>query len=331
MKSPYTGQEMTLKKEKRTFSFRKKEFEIIYHFYFCDESKEQFVDTPLATLNQNQIHNQYREILGIPFVDKIKSIRAKYQVSAKKLSEILGLGVNSYRLYENGEVPSVANGRLILSIDNPSVFIEQIKASSHLLSEKETQKLIIQAKSTLSLRKSDNVRDALLRPYRPSINSGYKTLDLQIVTQLIAFFQEEIELYKTKLNKLLFYADFAIFKETGFSLTGLQYRAITYGPVPKDYDQLYSFLESQHLISIHEVNFNGIYGDEIKINPPLSYSFDETTLQILINVRHQLKDLSAKEIVELSHKEKAWIENKNNKAIIPYLEGFWMVGLNKNY
>ena len=55
MKSPYTGKEMTLKKEKRTFTFRKKEFEILYHFYFCEDSEEQFVDTELATINQRQI------------------------------------------------------------------------------------------------------------------------------------------------------------------------------------------------------------------------------------------------------------------------------------
>ncbi|WP_425443439.1 hypothetical protein [Sphingobacterium gobiense] len=35
------------------------------------------------------------------------------------MSEVLGLGVNTYRLYESGEMPTVANGRLILSVRDP--------------------------------------------------------------------------------------------------------------------------------------------------------------------------------------------------------------------
>jgi hypothetical protein len=59
MKSPITGKEMVLVKEKRTLSFRKEEFEIVYHCYKCMDSGESFTTTQLDDLNINQLYNQY--------------------------------------------------------------------------------------------------------------------------------------------------------------------------------------------------------------------------------------------------------------------------------
>jgi hypothetical protein len=59
MKSPITGKEMVLVKEKRTLSFRKEEFEIVYHCYKCVDSGESFTTTQLDDLNINQLYDQY--------------------------------------------------------------------------------------------------------------------------------------------------------------------------------------------------------------------------------------------------------------------------------
>ncbi len=61
MKSPITGKEMLLKREKCSLSFRKEEFTISSHFYLCEESGEQFTSTELDELNLLQVHNQYRD------------------------------------------------------------------------------------------------------------------------------------------------------------------------------------------------------------------------------------------------------------------------------
>jgi hypothetical protein len=89
MKSPFTGGEAKLEKEVRGFEFRKDTFEVLFHFYICIDTKEQFTTTEIDTLNVNQIHNKYREKYGIPFIDEIRNIRSKYGLSATKC---LGLG-----------------------------------------------------------------------------------------------------------------------------------------------------------------------------------------------------------------------------------------------
>jgi hypothetical protein len=38
------------------------------------------------------------------------------------MAEILGLGINGYRNYESGEVPSISNGRLMQMVKDPGEF-----------------------------------------------------------------------------------------------------------------------------------------------------------------------------------------------------------------
>ncbi len=59
MKSPITGKEMILMKEKRSFEFRNETFEIEFHFYRCLDSGEQFTITELDDINMDQIYKQY--------------------------------------------------------------------------------------------------------------------------------------------------------------------------------------------------------------------------------------------------------------------------------
>ena len=75
----------------------------------------------------NQVYNQYRDKFNIPFPDEIMLIREKYGLSAIKMSEILGFGINSYRQYEAGEMPSVANAKLIQMADDPKKFIDMVE------------------------------------------------------------------------------------------------------------------------------------------------------------------------------------------------------------
>ena len=113
MKSPITGKEMSVFKEMRDMKYRKETYPVIFHYYQCEESGEHFEDEHFSALNFNQVVNQYRVRHHIPFPEQIFEIRQKYSLSAARMSEILGLGANTWRNYEAGEVPSRANAGLI--------------------------------------------------------------------------------------------------------------------------------------------------------------------------------------------------------------------------
>lgn len=137
MLSPYTGKEMKVVREERTWHFRGEDYKYIHTSYLCEESGEQFTTCESDDDGYNQVVSQYITKYGLPSRDEIKSIRKQYGVSASKMSLVLGLGANQWRLYEMGEVPSLSNGRLIRCIKNPVVFLDLLESSRGQLTEKE--------------------------------------------------------------------------------------------------------------------------------------------------------------------------------------------------
>ena len=133
MRSPFTGGATILLTETRIAVFRKEEYEYTYVCYKCVDTEETFTTTQMDVVNTAQIYNAYRAKHGIPFPDEIKEIRSRYELSASKMSKILGFGDNQYRLYENGEMPSLANGRVLKAIQSPKTFETFVDAAKETL------------------------------------------------------------------------------------------------------------------------------------------------------------------------------------------------------
>jgi uncharacterized phage-associated protein len=325
MKSPLTGKDMILIKEMISMTYRKDEFAILYHAYECKDTGERFTETQTDELNTRQLYNQYREKYGIPFPEQIATIREQYKTSAAKMSAILGLGTNGYRLYENGEMPTVAIGRLLLSIADPEEFRRQIHASEKLLEEKDRSKF--DALCVELIKKKEEswwermFEDQIFKNQDANVYSGFRQPDLRRIGQVIAYFDGKIDLFKTKLNKVLFYSDFASYKYNGYSLTGLTYKAIPYGPVPAEYEKLYIKLCDDQAIDIQNIPIQrtGDYADLIKPNWKFQADcFETQELKILEMVAKALKNKTTKQVVDISHKESAWLENESARNNISY-------------
>lgn len=322
MKNPFTGEEMKLIREHVTLPYRKDEFEIVYHAYESENTKERFTNDELDLININQVHNLYREKYGIPFPEEIKNIREKYEVSAKKMSEILGLGSNAYRLYESGEIPSVSIGRLIASIKEAEEFRKQIEFSSHILKESDYSKLLKNAERLIDIDR-DTWKKIFEENYAYETiddNSGFKLLDFDKIAHVLSFFKSSgLELFKTKVNKLLFYTDFLNYQRFGTSMMGITYRAIPFGPVPVEYEKIFRQLYDEDVIDIEQFQIDHNYVERfipnIKFDPEL---FNEIELRVLEDVAKKFKSKNTTEIVNTSHTEPAWIDNQINRNIISY-------------
>lgn len=324
MKSPITGKEMELIREKRKFDFRKEPFEIVYHFYRCADSGEQFTDNSLDELNRKQIYNQYRVLHNIPFPEEIMAIREKYGVSAVKMSEILGFGVNGYRNYEAGEMPSVSNANLIRLADNPENFKEMV-ALSEMADGNAKEKLMQKMEMLIEEDKRNefdiHLRDYLLGSHRADIFSGFRKPNLDKFTEMVVFFARQMKPYKTKMNKLLFYADFMMFRESCFSISGVRYRAINMGPVPSNFNSVFEYLTNNDDVGIQYVKINDGYGEQFiarKDRPFNNDLFTDDELQILHNVSKRFKKVSTGQIIETSHLEEAWKKNRSGNREISY-------------
>lgn len=333
MKSPFTGKEMTIVKEWRTMSFRKDEFSVLFHSYKCEDTGEQFEDDAFAQLNYNQLINQYRVKYSIPFPEQIIAIREKYQISAAKMSEILGFGTNVYRQYESGEVPNQSNAKLIQLAEDPNEFKKLIEYCGTL-----DTRFVEKVLSTIDHLLQDNSKHIFERQMEryffgtihPGKTTGYKTPDFRKFSEMVVFFTQKLEPWKTRLNKLLFYADFNMYKQTGFSISGVPYRAIPMGPVPNNFNSIFEYIANQgELEIVYKYFADGGAGEQFKTKVQRTFNqelFSPVELRILTSVAERFKNISTNEIIELSHKEKAWIDHQEERKLIDYNYGFELIG-----
>lgn len=329
MKSPFTGKEMLLSKEKRTISFRKENFPVVFHFYKCEATQEQFTTTALDELNINQVYNQYRDKFNIPFPDEIIKIRAQYDIPASKMSAILGFGTHSYRQYEAGEMPNTSNARLIQMAGDPNKFVEMIqlwdstdekikakylKTTQHLIEEQNRNSFNV------------NLKDYLLGKHLADIYSGYRNPNFEKFAEMVVYFSDTVQPYKTKMNKLLFYSDFLMFKQSCFSISGVRYNAINMGPVPHNFNSIFEYLANQDVIDVCYTKFpDGNTGEQFQARKDRPFNaslFSEYELDVLNKVSSAFQTTSTNDIIELSHLEAAWQKNEQNKSIISYEYAF---------
>lgn len=329
MKSPFTGKKMSIHKEWRKLKFRKEEFQILSHTYKCDDTGEKFEEDLFAKLNYNQLLNQYRVKYSIPFPEQIISIRKKYNVSALKMSEILGFGPNTYRQYESGEVPNQSNSRLIQLAGDPHEFRKLVDLCN-TMDQKSKEKLYHKIEFALDNQKSNKINSQLENYFfascLPNSYTGYKIPNLAKFAEMVVYFTEKLQPWKTKLNKLLFYADFAMFKHSAYSISGAQYRAIPLGPVPDNFEGIFDYIARQNHVEIDYTTFaNGSIGEQFK--PISNRKFDsgmftDKELNILESITKKFYNSSAKEIIDISHEESAWKENEKGRKIIDYNYAF---------
>lgn len=322
---------MELSREVRQLEFRKNNFKVVYHFYRCTDTGEQFTTTKLDELNLNQVYHQYRAKFGIPFPETITRIREQYGVTAAKMSEILGLGINSYRNYESGDMPSVSNAKLIHMADDPANFLDMVDMCESLKSS-EKSRLIKRIENIISERRQylaeDELKNYLIGDGQVDIFSGFKSPNMEKLIEMVVYFSEIMQPYKTKLNKLLFYADFKMFKESCQSISGVRYRAIDMGPVPNNFNSIYEYLNNLGAVDIKYKEFpNGHSGEQffpVKGRAFNSGIFTMSELNILCEVATRFSGKSTTDIIQISHLEEAWTKNHMNRSLISYVYAFEM-------
>jgi putative zinc finger/helix-turn-helix YgiT family protein len=323
MKSPYTGKEMELKIEPRELEFRKERFNIQSHTYICADTGEQFETQQQAELNYNQVINGYRAKHHIPFPEEITATREKYGLSARQMSQILGFGINQYSKYEQGEVPSISNGISISLASNPHAFEVLVKQCADL---KDTVRNKIRVKLNDEKQKAPDPIEFILPFHNPDIFNGFRRFDLSRFINIVNLFSAKVKPYKVKMNKLLYYVDFACFKYYGRSMTGLRYEAIQMGPVPAHYAMLFDFSKGSGAFETEEIWFEETGTSGEKFSADIRFFkkelFLEAELEILKRVIQRFQDTTTNEIIKLSHNELGWMENAPGRKVIPYTSAF---------
>lgn len=130
---------------------------------------------------------------------------------------------------------------------------------------------------------------------------------------------------KTKLMKLMYHLDFLHFRETGNSVTGLNYFAWKQGPVPAD---LFIELSNDPKPDLAEAVEVEVIENFQKIVPKNDFEFGESIftkreLRLLENISSFFKSTNAEQIVEVTHlPRQPWVKTiaeKGEGKMIKYM------------
>lgn len=327
--SPLSGKPMRVLYEPEKMKFRGEEYDCIYISFRDDAEGEAYTTTESDTSWYNQVTNQYREKHGIPYQDEIIALRERYGLSAAKMSVILGFGANQYRLYEEGEVPSESNGKMIRSAMNPKVFLDLVKSSRHQLTDREYAKITARVEEVITQSEQWHsevfVAERLFKCGRGLVNGFAPQSTSRLKNLLLYVLGQMGETFQTKMNKVLFYIDFLSYRERGMAISGLAYNAIEFGPVPQRWDRVYSAFDEV------EEQLRLVQGQEcmsLKAGAKADMSgFSPDEMAVIDKVCIWLNNKTSRAVSKLSHEETAWKEHVGQSETIPFSEAFSLVGM----
>lgn len=150
----------------------------------------------------------------------------------------------------------------------------------------------------------------------------------KLLNSIIYFAQHTDCCGKTKLFKLLHLLDFEHFRQTGRSVTGLDYYAWKMGPVPVRLDEEFDipgddFEESVDIVP-EQIRDHRMY----KIVPKKEFDpayFSKRELRLLDQISSEFHSCNARKMVDVTHREdapwtKIWRDGEGYNELIPYEE-----------
>ena len=320
LKSPFTGGRVKEVSTVEEHEFRKEVFSVHVRYYVCEDTGEKFTTSEQDELLFNELYSRYRAAHGIPFPEEIKAIRQKYGLNYQQMTKILGFGSNQYAQYEKGQVPSESNGKMLSAIMNRQFMLHLLEDSKAEFSGDEYQKVYQSVMSSDISNEDKATKRLIYRDMRRSIYNGFGVQSVRRVSEMVKFFVcQEGGVFPTKLNKEMFYADFLHYKLHGQSISGLQYQAIQYGPVPVHYDTVYDNIDgiSKELVISHNMESTRLSCEGFDASV-----FSEQELQTLHAVLTMVRPMNTKDLIDKSHEEDAWLNHHEGNGLIPYSEAF---------
>lgn len=130
--------------------------------------------------------------------------------------------------------------------------------------------------------------------------------------------QDDPKCGATKLNKILFYADFAAYRKWGRSISGQEYQKLEWGPAPRRLKPEVETLEREKACAWADRDY---YGRTLKklitLREPDLSRFSAEEIDLIRDVVDRLRELNATEVSDLSHEFLGWQAAEYGETI-PY-------------
>jgi putative zinc finger/helix-turn-helix YgiT family protein len=306
-----------LVKGKETYKIRGEEIDLDVEYLKCTECGKEFAPPKPAIDPINQAYREYRRRHAMLQPEDIRSHRETYGLTQQEMSRLLGWGFATISRYENGALQDEAHEKALRLSLEPHNLLKLLEETPHAITSTEKRERLMKQLKALDeeSRSFEKIYLERFGQYAPDEFSGYRKLNLEKLFNAILFFCKD-GMFKTKLNKLLFYADFKNYKDNSTSITGLRYVHLPLGPVPDNYEYYFATLVHDNAVRIEEVCYNDFCGEELfsAKKPDLSI-FSDSELKTLLFVKEHFGRMNSKEISTFSHNEKAYTETSQQQLI----------------
>jgi Protein of unknown function (DUF4065) len=123
----------------------------------------------------------------------------------------------------------------------------------------------------------------------------------------------------TKLNKILYFADFLAYAELGEPITGMEYQKLPNGPAPRSLKPIREQMVKDRELAVQCVRLvsGRVQARPVNLRPARLGMFTPEQISLVDGVIEALRDSTAEEVSELSHRMVGWKVVDTNETI-PY-------------
>ncbi|MFR3091210.1 MAG: type II TA system antitoxin MqsA family protein [Eggerthella lenta] len=222
--------------------------------YVCPKCGESIGWAPIVDKGLHKLYHAYQEKMGLMLPEEIVALR-KAGFSQRVLAAILDIGVASLQRYERGCLASDSHAQLLANARDPRFLLKCLERGARKLSDEE------RAKACDTVRKRGlfrvdyavvrlNVLDEIAK--EKTLDTGMRAFDSDRMRETVVYLARHVhDLYRTKLNKVLFYLDFAAYRDGGEGFTGLRY-AKRRSAVPDQFELLVAGLVDDEALALRE-------------------------------------------------------------------------------
>ena len=133
---------------------------------------------------------------------------------------------------------------------------------------------------------------------------------------ILAFLRQSGKIPKTKLAKLLYFADFSWFYYHLKSMSGMQYRKIQYGPVTDAYFRIIDEMSDNGQIQITQTEDGAMLISQTRSGAKVDLSgIDKEEEKLIKNIEHKWKGKKTAEIVDFTHKQFPYLYAQDNEIV----------------
>ena len=313
----------TLGVEKEVYNVRGEPVEVKAEVAICQKCGSKIFDEERDSRNLEKAYSLYRDKHNLLPLDEIRRIREKYGLSQRALARLLGWGEITIHRYENGAIQDNAHDKLLRLIEDPQNMQKFFEANRDKLPSYLALRLEKRIASFMQEDKEQAFQisfERLVSHKYVDLTSGFKEYDLEKFKNMILYLVNRLgSVLETKLNKLLWYCDFLLFKETSVSITGTQYIRLPLGPVPDNYERIIGIMQPD-LLNMDEIPFNTkegiVLGKQFTtLVEPDESIFSKQEIKVMSFIADTFRNDTSTSIKNKSHQETAYLKCEDGDII----------------